>query len=324
MSRLGVHVLQGFDDDWIGLLKEQLDPSIDLTHGDALPDDPTYHVLVAGRPTREFIEASSNMKAVIIPWAGLPVQTRELLLNYPELGVFNLHHNASATAETAMALMLAAAKEIVPLDRKLRKNDWGSRGGMTNAISLSEKTAVILGYGEIGKRVGAACRGLGMETVGITRQGGATSKAVTIDSVASLDHWLPGANVLFITVPLTDETSGLIDRARLAALPDNAIVVNMARGPVVNEQALFDELSTGRIRAGIDVWYNYPTGKDEMRNTQPSAFPFHELENAVMTPHIGGNALDIEPQRIKELAALLNTAVRGETMPNRVDPGQGY
>lgn len=324
MRPLSVHILQGFDDEWIESLKEQLDDNIKLTSGSSLPEDPDYDLVVAGRPSKEFLEASPNMKAVVIPWAGLPVKTRELLLEYPDIAVYNLHHNAAATAETAIALMLAAAKEIVPIDRALRSHDWRPRYRLTKSISLHGKRAVILGYGAIGKRLGSACRGLGMETIGVTRTGGATSKDIVVDSVASLDYWLPQADVLFVTVPLTEETNGLLGRDELALLPDNAILINVARGPIIDQQALYEELKSGRIRAGIDVWYNYPKEESDREHCPPSDYPFHELDTVVMTPHIGGNALDIEPQRMAELADLLNTAARGEQLPNRADPKRGY
>lgn len=122
-----VHLTQGFDPRFVNLLSVGLHPAIDLTCGDgsAVPQD--CEVLIAGRPTREQLTASPRLKTLIIPWAGLPAKTRDLLLGFPNLSVYNIHHNADPTAETALALLLAAAKGLIPLDRALRHHDWTPR-----------------------------------------------------------------------------------------------------------------------------------------------------------------------------------------------------
>jgi phosphoglycerate dehydrogenase-like enzyme len=116
----------------------------------------------------------------------------------------------------------------------------------------------------------------------------------------------------------------LIGAAALRALPDDAIVVNIGRGPIIDEGALFAEVQSGRLRAGLDVWWQYPTDEASRAATPPSAFDFGALDNVVMTPHYGGWERDSERHRLSALAELLNAAARGEPLPNRVDLGLGY
>ncbi len=327
---LRVHIVHPPDEP--STLRDLLDPGVRLTFGPELPEDPDYEVLVTGIPTREEIEASSAVRTVIIPWAGLSRKTRDVLLEFPDVAVHNLHHNAGAAAELAVALLLAAAKFVVPMDRSLRSGDWTPRYGPSPTVLLERKTVLVLGYGAIGRHVARVCRGLGMNVVGVRRSrepgggsaGGSADELHGPDELAAL---LPRADALLISLPLTPETDGLIGEKELGLLPSGAVLVNVARGPIVDEKALYEALSSGRLHAaGLDVWYRYPKNEAERPSTPPSSFPFGELENVVMSPHRGGAAREseVEALRMRALAELLNAAVRGEEVPNRVDVERGY
>jgi phosphoglycerate dehydrogenase-like enzyme len=103
------------------------------------------------------------------------------------------------------------------------------------------------------------------------------------------------------------------------------LLVNVGRGAIVDEAALYQALKSGQLAAvGLDVWYNYPPAETEQANTPPSQFPFHEFDNAVLSPHRGGDEVGIDAVRMQHLADLLNTAARDEEMPNRVNLAEGY
>jgi phosphoglycerate dehydrogenase-like enzyme len=127
-----------------------------------------------------------------------------------------------------------------------------------------------------------------------------------------------------VCIPLTDQTSGLIDETALALLPDNAIVVNISRGAVIHEESLFRALESGRIRAGLDVWYTYPQDEVSRSHTFPSSLPFHGLPNVIMTPHIGGESDQTEQLWTADLQRMLALAASGHPLPNRVDLERGY
>jgi phosphoglycerate dehydrogenase-like enzyme len=117
----------------------------------------------------------------------------------------------------------------------------------------------------------------------------------------------------------------LIGERELALLPPDAVLVNVGRGPIVDEAALYHALHEGTLHAaGLDVWYNYPADEASRSHTPPSAYPFHELDNVVMSPHRAGGSDESEMRRMTHLAALLNAAARGDEMPNRVDLQAGY
>jgi len=325
--RLSVHLLRQPASALLAHLRANLDSKIHLTHGSDLPAPAEYHILVAGRPRREHLTASPNLRALVIPWAGLPDSTRELMRDFTGLTVHNLHYNAVPVAEMVLALMLAAAKFIVPIDRVFRTHDWTPRYRPNPSVLLEGKTALILGYGTIGRRVAHLCRGLGMRVIA-TRRNAFASSPDTPDEIhppETLHRLLPRAHVLIICLPHTVETTALIGEAELALLPSGAILVNVGRGPIVDEAALYRALRDGTVyAAGLDVWYNYPADEAARRHNPPSAYPFYELDNVVMSPHRASGSNESEVRRMTHLAALLNAAARGKAIPNRVDLTAGY
>jgi phosphoglycerate dehydrogenase-like enzyme len=330
MTTINTHILTSPEPDHLDYLLSLLDDGFCITTGADVP--PETQILVAGRPTRDHLKSCPDLHTLVIPFAGLPVETRELMAGFPHINVHNLHHNAPMTAEMALALLLAAAKNTVPVDQALRKHDWSPRYTSTPPnFVLEGKTALILGYGSIGRRVGAACRGLGMTVQGIRRNPGDEPGVYALDALPAL---LPQAQVFIICVPGTPDTEGLIGEAELALLPDGAILVNVGRGYVVDEGALYRALKKRHLHAaGLDVWYNYPTrleshlmGEESYRNTPPSAYPFHELDNVVMSPHRAGGAgtYEVELRRMKALAQFLTIAASGQPLPHLVDIEAGY
>ena len=322
---LRVHVSQSIEKKSHNELKRQLDSNILLTFGPEIPPEGNFAVLVAGRPEEALLTASSDLDTLIIPFAGVPVETAALVRKYPQIAVHNLHHNAAPVAELTIGLMLAAAKRLIPIDRSLRKHDWTPRWDETAMIELSGRTATILGYGAIGQRVAASCLALGMTVRAFRRQ----PQPDDPDYVRGLSRLtlveaLKESQVLLVTVPLTEETRGMIGPVELSKLPDSAIVVNIARGDVIEQAVLFAECASGRLRAGLDVWYNYPRTEEARTNTAPSDFPFESLDNVVMTPHMGGNSDREEIDWAKALAILLNARSQGRTIPNKVDLSRGY
>ena len=342
--RLRVHMTEAPEPAEVAYLRSRLDPRVDLTVGPRSPDPAGYHVLVDDEPTHDKLAASPHLRAVIIPYTGVPPETRELLRRFPQVALHNSHHPAQATAEVAFALLLAAAKHLLPLDRALRAADWSLRYRSFPSVVLAHKTALILGYGEIGQRVARMCRGFDMRVLATRRSPappdgdpealdplpaveGFRREGVEVHSPEALHSLLPRANFLIVALPLTDRTRGLIGERELALLPPSAVLVNVGRGPVIDEGALYRSLKEGKLlAAGLDVWYNYPADKDATANTPPSAYPFGELANVVLSPHRGGFAPEEAARRARmdDLAETINALARGEPAPNRIDLDKGY
>jgi len=291
-------------------MRARLPAGVELVDGDA-------EVLVAGVPEENDLDARPSLRAVVVPYAGVPARTRERAAARG-LALHNLHHNAAPTAEMALALLLAAAKSVVPFDRALREDDWSPRYAASGEMLLDGARALVLGYGAIGRRIARGCAGLGMDVRVVRR----TPRGDEEFSCVDLDAALPETDALMIALPWTPRTEGLLDAARLERLPDDGCLVNVGRGKIVDEDALYRKVSEGRFRAGLDVWYEYP--KEDRTNTRPSKHDFGALDNVVLSPHRGGHCRDIERLRAEHLAKLLDAAARGGPVPNRVDLEAGY
>ncbi len=289
------------------------------TFGDEPPAD--AEVWVGSGFTAEHAARLPRLRAVVVPWAGPSRELVEQVRRVPGLTLHNLHHNADATAEMAVALLMAVAKSVVPRDRAMRQGDWGGRGRASSALLLHGSTALVLGYGAIGGRIARICRSMGMRVAAVRREA-RTGDPAWVHPVSRLPELLPTADALLCSLPLTSETEGLIGRREIGLLPERAIVVNVGRGPVFDEDAFFEALATGRLwGAGLDVWWRYPSGEPPQ---WPSRHPFHELENVVLTPHCGGWAEGIDEVRFRDLARLLRRLSAGERTANAVDPDRGY
>lgn len=325
-ARLNVHLPPSDLTKRVDDLRALLPPHVHIT---AAPDEQPSdcHILVHGAVKAEWLTASPDLRAVIVPYAGVSPEMQTLLQQHPQIALHNLHYNDVATAEFALALLFAAAKFIVPLDRLLRQGDWRQRYSGAPSLLLSGKRVLILGYGAIGRQIAPLCQALGMQVSSVRRHPPAqpVEHGVAVHAVSDLPALLPAADILISVLPQTPETIGLIGAAELALLPPGAVVINVGRGPVIDEAALYAALRSGQLAAaGIDVWYTYPHSEEERAHTLPSRFPFHELDNVVLSPHRGGWLEAAESRRLQELAILLTAAAHGQPMPNRVDKQLGY
>ena len=280
-----------------------------LTRGpvDAMPAD--CDVLVGSEITAEMLAARPPLRHVIVPWAGIPakLEANVVASGRRDVTIHNLHHNAASAAETGIGLLLAAARGIARLDPRLRADDWRPRYEPRPARRLEGGRAAVLGRGAIGGRVARTLEGLGMtaDRIGRPATGG---RWATPDLVARLE----GCQVLVIAIPLGPETEGLVNGEVLDALMDG-IVVNVGRAKLVDEDALFDRLADGRLfAAGLDVWWRVPTTVETRAEWPPADRPFRDLDNVVMTPHVGGGLGEpgIETHRAEALVEVLRRLER--------------
>ncbi len=296
-----------------------------MTAGDAPPEATDVSV---GDARTSDLSPLPNIRAVVLPWAGAGPEIVEAVRSTDRrVTLHNLHDNADATAEQAITLLLAACRRVVPMDRSLRHGRWPGRSSDDDSfrklIVLNGKRAVVLGFGQIGRRIGRVLEALGLTVTGITRSGrdGTTS----IDQLAAV---LPTADVLISALPSTDATRGLLDDDAFAAMPAGAVVVNVGRGDVMVEQSLFDACRSGHIAAaGLDVWWRYPHSvpEGEREMVRPGDCSWHELDNVVMSPHVAGAwaAAGRQEKRADALADLLSALARGEEK-NVIDLQTGY
>lgn len=192
--------------------------------------------------------------------------------------------HAAAVTELVVAMILGMAKGVPSFVRHQARAEWAH----VRVGSVFGSHAVILGHGAIGREVGTALEALGIRVTGVSRSGHPPS--VPLSGLAEL---LPSCDVLVIVLPLTDDTKGLVDGAMLSLLSDGALVVNVARGSVVQHEALEGELVAGRLRAALDVTDPEPL---------PADSPLWQLPNVLITPHVGGDS-DLFPRLAGRLVA---------------------
>jgi D-3-phosphoglycerate dehydrogenase len=186
--------------------------------------------------------------------------------------------NAQSVTEMTLALMFAAARRVSWMDHEIRVGRW-SRA--QDGLELSGRTLGLVGFGQVARRVSVACQAIGMSVIVYDPLLPEGSDLQGAERVASLEQLLPRSQVLSLHVPLTDKTRGFIGAEQLALLPRNALLINTARGEVIDEPALIAALRDRRLyAAGLDTMAVEPL---------PTNSPLLGLDNVVLTPHVGGS-----------------------------------
>lgn len=257
-------------------------------------------VIVCKGVTPELLDAAENLRWIQALSSGLDRFVTDKY-GYEPPGLDRLERDgvaltnaagvaAEPMAEQAFAYLLALERG---LPTAVRRQDDGEWGGFGPAGELEGKTLGVVGVGSVGGRAAELACAFRMTVVGTKRDTDDVPDAVDeIRGADELDVVLPRSDYLLVSCPLTDETRGLIDADALAALPDDALLVNVARGEIVDEDALADALANGGLRgAGLDVFATEPL---------PADSPLWDLENAVLTPHYAGGS----PRGDERMAAL--------------------
>jgi glyoxylate reductase len=206
----------------------------------------------------------------------------------------------AAVAELTLGLILACRRRLVESDRLVVERRWHSSWAQPELLGrdLAGSTLGLVGMGRIGSEVARRAQAFGMRIAYSRRSGG-----------TPLDELLRTVDVVSLHVPLTNETRGLLSRERLALLRDGATLVNTARGAIVDEGALVEELVSGRISAGLDVFTHEPHVPERLLG----------LPNVVLTPHIASATVETRAAMTRVLVDNVLAFDRGDPLPNPVD-----
>ena len=276
-------------------------------------------VLVSMAFTREMAAAAPRLRLVQVPGAGLDRIDRSALA--PGTALANADGHDVGIAEYVIGAMLAISRSFCRIDADLRRGQWDSVwSGAPVPLwpELAGKTLGILGYGRIGQAVARRALAFDMEVLAIRRDATRPDPhgLGVLRGPAALDDVLGRADYVAITLALTPDTRGLIGARELARMKATAVLINVARGEVVDEDALYDALHRGTIAAAaLDVWYRYPTGDAP---THPGHRPFHALPNVLMTPHVSGWTEGMMDARAGVIAENIHRAARGEAPLNHI------
>jgi phosphoglycerate dehydrogenase-like enzyme len=214
----------------------------------------------------------------------------------------------TSTAELAIALALASGRHLDEFARNQAEGAWKFVFGR----ALADQRALIVGYGRIGQAIERRLDGF--EVASVTRVARrARTGPPPVRPIEDLHRLLPEADVVFLIAPHTPQTEGLIGARELALLPDGALLVNVARGKLVDTDALVAELATGRIRAALDVTEPEPL---------PADHPLWRQPGVLISPHVGGASSAFFPRADRLMAAQLARYTAGQPLENVVKPAE--
>jgi phosphoglycerate dehydrogenase-like enzyme len=278
-------------------------------------------VLVSLAFTREMGVAAKRLKLVQVPGAGLDRIDRTALPAGTALA--NVYGHEVGIAEYIVGAMLALTRSFGRIDASLRRGVWESQWGVGSSPpppwpELAGKTLGILGYGRIGQALARRARAFDMNVCAIRRdvsRSGAEGLSF-LGGPADLDEVLRRSDYLAVTLSLNDQTRGLLGTRELGLMKPSAVLVNVARAEIVDEDALYRALEERRLAgAALDVWYRYPK---EAGQTRPASRPFHELSNVLMTPHVSGWTEGMLEARATLIAENIQRTARGEPPLNLI------
>jgi phosphoglycerate dehydrogenase-like enzyme len=258
-----------------------------------------------------------RLKLIQLPGAGL--DGIDFTAVPSQTSVCNVFEHEIPIAEYVMAAILQSVIKLPQMDKNLRKNNWtGSHLFGPTHGELHGKTIGILGYGNIGKEVAKRAKPFGLKIIGCgPRKPLSGVKPNVFYPLDRLNEMLKTSDFLLISAPLTSETENLITRSQLKKMKASSIIINIARGPIVDEESLYLACKE-RIIGGavIDTWYQYP--KNDKIDTPPSRFDFGQLDNVIMSPHASAWTDALVRRRTKFMAENLNLLIQNKQLRNIV------
>ena len=259
---------------------------------------PTY---MGGRPALELTKKMPNLKILQMPNAGYDDAMEYVRDGMTLCNGKSIHDDS--TAELAVGLIIASLRGFPDFVRNQDKSDWVH----VKNKSINDRKIGIIGFGSIGTTIAKMLSGFAVEIIPFTQSGRDNTIAIT-----DLDKHLPTLDVVILILPLTKESKHLFDAKRLSLMKDGALLVNVARGPIVETDALVKELNSGRITAALDVTDPEPLPKDH---------PLWRAKGVLISPHVGGNTTAFESRARRLIESQLNLLSEGKPLNNVIVSG---
>lgn len=273
-------------------------------------------IIVGWQPTKELLDSAKKLSMLINPGAGVQhLKPFYQIFKERSIVLINGHGNSYFTAQHTVALLLSLTNRVVFHHNAMADGKWRLGDNDAASIPLRDRKIGLLGYGEVNSKVHRFLSGFQLEFSILKRD---WSKPVLAPTTykkfeySQLNEFLTEIDTLILAVPLTDKTKDLIGKQELELLGRDGIIINMARGEVVNEKALFNALIDKTINAAaIDVWYNYKPEADEDGRKFPSRYPFYHLDNILLSPHRAASPM-ADLKRWDEVIENISRFSRGE------------
>ena len=242
------------------------------------------YLLVSGRLTidEEVLSAAKHLKMIQRTGVGTEMLDKEAIKRHGIPVYVNAGVNARSVAEHTMTLILACLKRLTCIDKQVRNGVWKKQETGTSTHELYGKTVGLVGMGAIGRLVASFlnCFGAVVLYTDVFRQTEEQEKALGITYVPTIEALVPQVDILSFHCPLTDDNREMLNATSISKMKHGSIVVNTARGKLIDENALYQALNNDQIAfAGLDVHYEEPMLEDDL---------FKELDNVILTPHIAG------------------------------------
>ena len=263
-----------------------------------------------------------NLKLLQVPASGL--DAIDLAAVPPAAAICNVYEHEVGIAEYTLNGMLEWVVGLARRSTAFKAGDWTgtpSMGGETRG-ELAGLTVGCLGYGNIGRAVARRALAFDMKVLALTQHPRPLEpEPAFLGGYDDLPKILDAIDFLVICCPLSERTRGIIGAAELAAMKSSAVLMNVARGRIADEDALFTALRTGVIGGAIlDTWYQYPSADNP--GIRPSKRPYHELDNVLMTPHISGWTEGQQQRRWAKTGDNIEAVLTGGELINLIRPAQ--
>jgi D-3-phosphoglycerate dehydrogenase / 2-oxoglutarate reductase len=278
----------------------------------AVPEADALLVRSATTVDAEVLDAAPKLKIVARAGVGLDNVDVDTATERGVLVVNAPTSNIHSAAEHALALLLSAARQIPAADASLREHAW--KRSSFSGTEIFGKTVGVVGLGRIGQLVAQRLAAFETHVVAYDPYVSPARAAQLGIELLPLDELLTRADFISVHLPKTPETAGLIDKDALAKTKPGVVIVNAARGGLIDEAALFDAVSSGHVRAaGIDVFSKEPCTDS----------PLFDLPQVVVTPHLGASTEEAQDRAGTDVAASVKLALAGEFVPDAVNVGGG-
>ena len=281
-------------------------------------------ILLGPYVTKRIVETAGDLKLIQVPWTGMDTFDFSSVQGIT-VPICNTHSNADSVAEIGVAIVLDLLKKVSYHDRKMRAGNWNRDQKPLNLKSkmLNKQTVCVLGFGNIGSRIGKLIAAFGAKVIAVDGHAKAGEIASEVYKNEDIKEAVSKADVVICTLPLTDSTRGFINDEMFTVMKDGVVFVNMSRAAVVDEDAAWNALQSGKIAAfGSDVWWNAPK-RGESQSYPSAKHEFWKLDNVVMSPHRAGFVEDSLPHLDGAIENIIALA-KGHKLTGIVDTSNGF